>query len=177
MRLSLPNQAHCNELDATANLLISYILCIKPVTLEADVDTEITRMTMKGITEPYDDPKGFNSPVFTFYKNNGKICVVTNVKRTVKKMLTYLDLYQQSTWYSTKLAKATNTFYLSTSAIVIGRLSVMSMTMMKLHSLEDLMLSRHSSSIQPNIHQPDIFLMQCRCPGYHHFMGKDIILH
>lgn len=31
---------------------------------------------------------------------------------------------------------------------------------MKLHSLEDLMLTRHSSSIQP-----DIFLMQCRCLG------------
>lgn len=110
MGLSLSNQAHCNGLDATVNLLTSYILCIKPVTLEADVDTEITRMTMKGITEPYDDPKGFISPVFTFYKNNGKICVFTNFKRTVKKLFAYLDLYQQSTKYSRKLAKAKKYF-------------------------------------------------------------------
>ena len=91
--LSLPDHHSRSELEATADLLISYAdilgtddnrkgTFIKPIriptngqsrsqkqhpiaqALEDDVDAEIARMASEGVIEPCNDPKGFNSPVF-----------------------------------------------------------------------------------------------------------------
>ena len=95
--LSLPDHHSRSELEATADLLISYAdilgtddnrrgTFIKPIriptngqsrsqkqhpiaqALEDDVDAEIARMASEGVIEPCNDPKGFNSPVFAVRK-------------------------------------------------------------------------------------------------------------
>ena len=50
-------------------------------------------MATKGVIEPCEDPKGFNSPVFAVRKKNGKVRVVANFKRTLNKVLIDLDPY------------------------------------------------------------------------------------
>ena len=128
--LSLPDHHSRSELEATADLLISYAdilgtddnrrgTFIKPIriptngqsrsqkqhpiaqALEDDVDAEIARMASEGVIEPCNDPKGFNSPVFAVRKKNGKIRVVANFKRTLNKVLVDLDPYPIPTIDST----------------------------------------------------------------------------
>ena len=128
--LSLPDHHSRSELEATADLLISYAdilgtddnrrgTFIKPIriptngqsrsqkqhpiaqALEDDVDTEIARMASEGVIEPCNDPKGFNSPVFAVRKKNGKIRVVANFKRTLNKVLVDPDPYPIPTIEST----------------------------------------------------------------------------
>ena len=128
--LSLPDHHSSSELEATADLLISYAdilgtddnrrgTFIKPIriptngqsrsqkqhpiaqALEGDVDAEIARMASEGVIEPCNDPKGFNSPVFAVRKKNGKIRVVANFKRTLNKVLVDLDPYPIPTIDST----------------------------------------------------------------------------
>ena len=106
---SLPDHHNRSELEATADLLISYadilgtnnnrrgtfIKSIRIPTngqfrsqkqhptaqvLEDDIDAEIARMASEGVIEPCNDPKGFNSPVFAVREKNGKIRVVANFK-------------------------------------------------------------------------------------------------
>ena len=128
--LSLPDHHSRSELEATADLLISYADILgtddnrrgtftKPIriptngqsrsqkqhpiaqALEDDVDAEIACMASEGVIEPCNDPKGFNSPVFAVRKKNGKIRVVANFKRTLNKVLVDLDPYPIPTIDST----------------------------------------------------------------------------
>ena len=121
-KLTLPNHPNRDELEALVNLLLHYKdiigtddgekgTFIKPVriptngqsrnqrqhpiaqALEEDVDAEIMNMATRGIIEPCEDPKGFNSPVFAVRKKNGKVRVVANFKRTLNKVLVDLDPY------------------------------------------------------------------------------------
>ena len=64
-----------------------------PQAQEADVDKEIQRMFDLGIIEDCPDPRGFNSPVYSVRKPNGKVRVVANFKDTLNKCLKDLDPY------------------------------------------------------------------------------------
>ena len=64
-----------------------------PQAQEADVDKEIQRMLELGIIEDCSNPKGFNSPVYSVRKPNGKVRVVANFKDTLNKCLKNMDQY------------------------------------------------------------------------------------
>ena len=64
-----------------------------PQAHEADVDKEIQRMLDLEIIEDCSDPKGFNSPVYSVRKPNGKVRVVANFKDTLNKCLKNMDPY------------------------------------------------------------------------------------
>ena len=124
--ITLPTSHKKEELEAVTCLLFKYAdiigtddddqgTFIRPVSLptdgtsrsipvnhvpqaqEAEVDSEIQRMYDLGIIEDCPDPKGFNSPVYSVRKPNGKVRVVANFKDTLNRVLKDLDPYPMPT--------------------------------------------------------------------------------